>query len=130
MRELPHWSIPTAHLTRQKPDEVMFYFAPVVLDETARRFLKASSTLPGSTAVSLGLMVLKYGALKQTMRLMSQRPNGEPPKRFQRPISGLFEGLYVTCHPDLDAVPTVDPGLLYGPPESRKIFLILIGKRS
>ncbi len=39
MRELPHWPTPAAHLIKHKPDEVMFYFAPVVLDETARRFL-------------------------------------------------------------------------------------------
>lgn len=39
MHELPHWPTPAAHLSRQTPDEVMFYFAPMVLNETARRFL-------------------------------------------------------------------------------------------
>lgn len=44
MRELPQWSNPAAHLVRNIPDEVMFYFAPVALDESARRFL---SGFPG-----------------------------------------------------------------------------------
>lgn len=39
MRELPHWPTPAAHLVRQRPDNVMVYFAPSILAKTANRFL-------------------------------------------------------------------------------------------
>ncbi len=44
MRELPHWPSPEAHLIRHRPDDVMLYFAPPVLDKTAQAF---QSGFPG-----------------------------------------------------------------------------------
>lgn len=50
MRELSLWATPAAHLIRHKPDEVAFYFAPSVLQQTARRFL---SGFPGQVTYAV-----------------------------------------------------------------------------
>jgi hypothetical protein len=42
--------------------------------------------------MNVGLMLRKYGALKQTRRLKSQRPAALPPSDFQSLNSGLLEG--------------------------------------
>lgn len=38
MRDIPGWPDPAAHITRHRPDRAMLYFAPRVLQATARRF--------------------------------------------------------------------------------------------
>ena len=39
MREIPTWADPATHIARHRPDTALFYFAPAVLQATARRFL-------------------------------------------------------------------------------------------
>lgn len=39
MRPDPHWLSPDRHLMREQPDHPVMYFSPVVLQETAHRFL-------------------------------------------------------------------------------------------
>lgn len=38
MRETPGWADPASHIVRHRPDAALFYFAPSVLQATARRF--------------------------------------------------------------------------------------------
>lgn len=38
MRETPTWADPASHIARHRPDRALFYFAPSVLQATARRF--------------------------------------------------------------------------------------------
>lgn len=38
MRETPGWADPASHIARHRPDAAQFYFAPSVLQATARRF--------------------------------------------------------------------------------------------
>lgn len=38
MRETPTWADPASHIVRHRPDTALFYFAPAVLQATARRF--------------------------------------------------------------------------------------------
>lgn len=38
MRDFPNWPDPRAHITRHRPDSAMLYFAPGLLQATAKRF--------------------------------------------------------------------------------------------